>query len=94
MAVGGGGVVVDPDTEPDFDRIGEVETIDAFDDHFGLIAVGAVEADGWGELREDGYVDGDVVLVERVVQAFRILCAPWGVVHSREDSVEVVVVED
>ena len=55
-----GGVAVEPDAEPDFHV--DVEAVDGVEDHFGLVAVVAVEADFVGEFRHDGEVARDVVL--------------------------------
>lgn len=86
----GGCVAVEPDAEPDFDA-SQREFVDGVQDHFGLVAVGAVEADGVGELRENGHVHCDIVLAWGVAEAGWILRIEWGVVHSGEDFVEVDV---
>ena len=59
-----------------------------------MVAVCAVEADGGGELGELRDVEGDVVGGGRVVDAVWVLGVEGRVVHSREDFVESVVVEE
>lgn len=71
MAGVGGGVGVEPDAEPDLH--GDVEDVDGVEDHFGLVAVGAVEAEFVGEEGHDGDVAGDVVLCGGVVDAWWVL---------------------
>lgn len=63
-----GCVGVEPDAEPDGHWDGE--GVDRVEDHFGLVAVVAVEAEFVGEEGHDGDVAGDVVLAGGVLDTW------------------------
>lgn len=64
-----GCVGVEPDAEPDGHWDGE--RVDRVEDHFGLVAVVAVETEFVGEEGHDGDVSGDIILAGGVQEAYR-----------------------
>lgn len=87
-------VLVLPHAQPYLDVLLQLELLDGVDDHLGLVAVGAVQADFIGELAQHSHVARDVVLRRRVPQAVGVLSVERSVVHAGENLVQIRILHE